>query len=107
MTTVWGSSDIHKKLMFSTKTQKFSQNSPSLEVQELKCRYIEGWASGSGLDTSHSSTYFTFSIFLFEWNDPKWHFTEIFSKSIQQIHFFLYHVNSRFYEGGCRVKYAV
>jgi len=51
--------------MFSIKTQKFSQNSPSLEVQELKCRYIEGWAGGSGL-TNHSSTYFTLRKFLFE-----------------------------------------
>jgi len=93
--------------MSSIQSQKFSQNFPSLEVQELKSRYIEGWASGSGMDTSHSSTYFTFSKFLFEWNDPEWHFTAITGKSMQQIHFFLYRVNSRFYEGGCRVKYAL
>jgi len=40
-------------------------------VRELKCRYIEGWASGSGLDTSHSSNYFTFSKFLLEQDEPE------------------------------------
>lgn len=87
MTTVWSRSDIHKKLMFAIQKKNFSKNSPSLEVRELKCRYVEGWASASGLDTLRSSTYFTFSKFLFEWNGPEWHFTAISSKSIQQIHF--------------------
>jgi hypothetical protein len=61
---------------------------------------MEGWDVVS-FDTPHSSTYSPQWIYV----GMKWPRMKFYSQ--YKIHFFPYPVNSRFYEGSCRVKHAL